>query len=213
MDAAVRELLNSPQLPRHVEALTRALEMERAQRECFYEVVTEQQKAEFINGEIVVHSPVKVRHNATTKCLLKLLDLFVQIEELGFVGYEKLLTVFTRNHYEPDVCFFGKEKAAAITPDQTKLPAPDFIAEVLSPSTEKIDRGIKFEEYAAHGVGKYFILDPEAEVFEQYVLDEERYGLRMKSGTGEIASTGFTIPGRSIFDAAINLQTLSQILP
>ena len=41
-----------------------------------------------------------------------------------------------------------------------KYPAPDFIAEILSPSTDERDRGIKFEDYAAHGVGEYWLLDP-----------------------------------------------------
>ena len=44
---------------RRLQAAARA---EAKKRRYFYDVVTEQQKAEFINGEIIVHSPVKLRH-------------------------------------------------------------------------------------------------------------------------------------------------------
>ena len=121
----------------------------------------------------------------------------------------------TRNDYEPDLCFFRKETAQAFTPDQMLFPAPDFIAEILSPSTAARDRGIKFEDYAAHGVGEYWLLDPETEVVEQYVLEGGRYALRLKSGSGEIESTmidGFLIPVRALFDDVAHLREVQRIV-
>lgn len=215
MEPAVQELLNSPKLALHVRTLARVLEEERQKREHFYNEVTEFEKAEFINGEIIVHSPAKKRHTEAGKLLLRLLDLYVQIMDLGFLGYEKTLVTLTRNDYEPDICFFGKEKAQAFGSDQMKYPAPDFIAEILSPSTERRDRGIKFEDYAAHGVGEYWLLDPKSEVVEQYVLEDGRYVLRLKSGSGEIESAmidGFLIPVRALFDDAVNLREVQRIV-
>jgi Uma2 family endonuclease len=215
MEPAVRELLNSPKLALHVRTLAHVLEEERQKREHFYDEVTEYEKAEFINGEIIVHSPVKKRHTEAGKLLLRLLDLYVQIKDLGFLGYEKTLVTLTRNDYEPDLCFFRKEQAKAFVSDQMKYPAPDFIAEILSPSTEERDRGVKLEDYAAHGVGEYWLLDPEAQVVEQYVLKDERYVLRMKSGSGQIESVvidGFAIPVRALFDNAVNLEEVQRIV-
>ena len=40
------------------------------------------------------------------------------------------------------------------------FPAPDFAVEVLSPSTQKNNRGIKFDDYALHNVSEYWIIDP-----------------------------------------------------
>ena len=215
MEPAVQELLNSPKLALHVRTLEDVLEREREARSRFYDEINEDQKAEFINGEVVVHSPVKLRHNLITKRVLRLLDPYVETHNLGIVGYEKILVVLTRNDYEPDVCFFSAEKADRFTPDQMKFPAPDLAVEVLSPSTAEQDRGVKFEDYAAHGVTEYWIVDPEAETVEQYVLDGERYALRMKSGSGELASVavaGFEIPVRTFFDDAENLRMLRQLL-
>ena len=87
--------------------------------------------------------------------------------------------------------------------------------EVLSESTEAIDRGIKFEDYAAHGVAEYWIVDPVAETIEQYLLQEGVYRLAVKVKTGTIASAvvaGFEIPVRAVFDGAEQLAALQAIL-
>ncbi len=58
--------------------------------------------------------------------------------------------------------FFLRRRPAPSHLAQSKFPAPDLIVEVLSESTEANDRGIKFEDYAAHGVVEYWIVDPMA---------------------------------------------------
>ena len=95
---------------------------EAKKRRYFYDVVTEQQKAEFINGEIIVHSPVKLRHAVASDRLMILLNVFVQKHGLGIVFHEKILIVLNRNDYEPDICFFGPEKAKAFTPAKASSP-------------------------------------------------------------------------------------------
>ncbi|GAB2598351.1 Uma2 family endonuclease [Spirosoma areae] len=41
-----------------------------------------------------------------------------------------------------------------------KLPAPDLVIEVLSKSTARRDRGVKFTDYAANGIAEYWIVNP-----------------------------------------------------
>ncbi len=213
--AAVRELLHSPQLPRYTQQFVSILEAERERRAQFYEDVSDDQKAEFINGEVIVHSPARLRHTTAVRNIVTLLDVYVSKHTLGYVGQEKVLIALTRNDYEPDVVYFGLEKAQRLTPDQTKFPAPDFIVEVLSPSTESNDRGIKLLDYAAHGVSEYWIVDADADVVEQYVLVDTAYELRMKSQTGvlrSVAVSGFAIPVRAIFDENEKLASVRAIL-
>ena len=222
MDAILEPLVASPALPRYVEALAHLLVDERARRERFYEEMSGQQKVEFINGNIFMHSPVKIRHTDATGNLLLLLKFYVAKRDLGWVGFEKTLVCLTRNDYEPDVVFFGREKAALLQPDQMKLPAPDFIAEVLSPSTEHHDRGVKFDDYAAHGVAEYWIIDPVANTVEQYALAESGTGeitsayrqLGIYTGdamVGSVAVGGFKIPARALFERQANLAALSAL--
>ncbi len=205
---AIQQLIRSPSLPAYVQHFQSLLQAEREKRERFYEKMTEDQKVEFINGEIMVHSPVRLRHNIVSQNLLVRLSTFVRQNNLGYVGYEKLLITLTRNDYEPDIVYFGPEKAQTFSLDQMKFPAPDFIVEVLSPSTEANDRGIKFLDYAAHGVAEYWIVDPDRETVEQYILEGQAYNLQIKSKTGDLQSVavpGFEIPVRAIFEGTEKL--------
>ncbi len=214
MSTDVAELLTDFLLPEKLAALQLALDTERNRRERFYDEITDE-KSEFINGEVIMHSPAKARHLVVRQHVEKLLSTFCTIHKLGSVFGEKSLCVFPRNDYEPDVVFFGPEKAELIEPDTMKFSIPDFACEVLSPSTEHRDRGIKFRDYAAHGVGEYWIIDPERELLEQYLPQEDRYELALKSGSGEVASAvvpGFRIPIRALFDDAENLRVLRAML-
>lgn len=209
------DLARSPKLRLYLEEIARVLDEEQSRREAFYASVTEQQKAEFINGETIIHSPVRFAHDQVSGRLYTLLRAFVLRHGLGHVGHEKLLVSLTRNDYEPDVCFFGRGKADSFRPGQMRFPAPDFVAEVLSETTEAIDRGVKLEDYAAHGVEEYWILDPDAGIVEQYVLSGEVYELRLKSDSGVVKSTavaGLVLPIAALFDDQENLTALQQIL-
>jgi Uma2 family endonuclease len=215
MDLVFEELLESPKLAIYVDQFQRLLADEQKRRAQFYEQMTESQKTEFINGEVVVHSPVKLRHTTASRRLLMLLGTYVQKYELGLVGHEKMLITLTRNDYEPDICFFHQEKAYFFMPDQMQFPAPDFVVEILSPSTEKNDRGIKLIDYAAHGITEYWIIDPDLMFVEQYLLEGDEYRLVRKTDSGQIASTaiaGFEIPVRAIFDDAEQWQALQKMI-
>jgi len=195
--------------------LDAALKAEQTKREHFYKTIDENKKMEFINGEIFFQSPVKMRHNSAMIAITNLLVPFVKKQSLGYVGVEKILVSLTRNDYEPDICFFGSEKAKDFESTQMQFPAPDFVVEILSTSTKRHDRETKFQDYAAHGVAEYWIVDAEIEKVEQYFLQDGYYKLEEKSGDGvikSIAVEGFQIPIRAIFDDAVNLSALTKII-
>jgi Uma2 family endonuclease len=215
MSALREQLLHSPKLGLYLQEIQSVLLEERKKREEFYKTMTEQEKVEFINGQIVRQSPVRLAHSRVSGALFVLLRTFVRQHDLGEVGHEKLLVSLTRNDYEPDICFFARDKSAQFQPGQMRFPAPDLIVEVLSDTTEGNDRGVKFEDYAAHGVAEYWIIDPVQEVIEQYVLQGGAYQLRLKSDSGvlkSVAVPGFTLPIRAIFDERENLVTLQKML-
>lgn len=217
MDATAKALIRSPKLALYVQRFEEVLAHERVKRQAFYRDMNEGEKLEFINGDVIVHSPVKKRHNDCGKRLFRLLSSYVDLKNLGFVGYEKILVSLTRNDYEPDLCYFGPDKAKGLMPDQMVFPAPDFVVEILSESTEQRDRGIKFEDYAAHGIREYWIIDPKGEILEQYLLktETESYGLALKSGTGIVLSpviATFSISIRALFDDKENLTALQTLL-
>ena len=133
-----------------------------------------------------------------------LLHVYVTNNRLGKVGVEKVMIRLTRNDYEPDICFFKQDTAAEFTSDQMLFPAPDFIIEILSDSTERNDRGIKFIDYAAHGIDEYWIIDPLKQTVEKYLLQEGNYALEVKlQAIGRLESKaveGFAIELTEIFN-------------
>ena len=215
LDTLLEPLRHSPQLVEATEALNRQLAEERERRDRFYAEMTPEQKIEFIDGEVILHSPAKNRHLDATTLLTQLLSVYVRVHRLGSVKTEKCLCVFPRNDYEPDIVFFGPEKTATLGPDTLKFPVPDFVVEVLSDSTVERDRGVKFEDYASHGVGEYWIVDTESQTIEQYQLRGDRFDLQVKAATGTLTSAavpGFAIPVRAVFDEAENLAALKSWL-
>lgn len=53
--------------------------------------------------------------------------------------------------------------------------APDFVVEVLSPSTLERDKGIKLTKYMRAGVREYWVVDPKKKKIVVYVADDEEY--------------------------------------
>jgi Uma2 family endonuclease len=211
----ISEILKEPDAYFLLQEAHAALDNEKARRIAFYNDITEQEKVEFINGEIIVHSPVMKRHNSSTVLLSRLMSIYSDIHQLGFVGIEKIMITLTRNDYEPDICFFKKKKSNDFVENQTLFPAPDFIIEILSEGTKKRDRGVKFQDYQSHKIEEYWIIDPDHQTVEQYHLENGEYELLLKSSEGNIKSsvmTNFQIPIQSIFDEGINLETLKKLM-
>ncbi len=211
MDRLLEQVMELPTLPEFVAELDTRLAAERERRRQFHAEIPDGAKWEFINGEIIMHSPDMVRHMAVRGRLETLLLTHVQLHQLGTVLAEKGLCVFPRNDFMPDVIFFGSEKAATLQTRQLRLPVPDLACEILSDSTAGRDRGVKFRDYEAHGVAEYWLVDADAETLEQYLLRDGTYTLELKSGNGRVRSrvvANLEIPIRALFDPVENLAAL-----
>jgi len=202
---------------RIVEDANNRLKAEQEERIAFYDAINEDDKAEFINGEIVFHSPVMKLHNDATKLLVRVLDIYVTEYDLGYVGVEKILTRFTRNDYEPDICFFDNDKAQHFEGKQLLFSVPDFVVEVLSKSSQQnIERDTvtKFEDYQQHGVGEYWIVDPHEQTVAQYVLKNGQYRLVLPTDDTiqSVVVKGFHIPIAAVFDPSVNQQMIKKLM-
>ncbi len=212
----VAAILALPNAPMIVKEVNDALQQERKLREHFYNEISEYEKAEFINGQVVIHSPVKKERNDVAGFLYQLMSAYVNKYKLGYLGYEKVMISLSRNDYEPDICYFNKEKSNKFKKGQSLFPEPDLVVEILSKKTSKNDRGIKFRDYEAHNILEYWIIDPNEEILEQYRLGQEgNYELILKAKEGVVhceAIQGFNIPVEAIFDAEKNYETLTYII-
>jgi Uma2 family endonuclease len=181
-------LKKSSRLPKLLEEINWYWEDEQRRRKEFYETITPSVKAEWVDGTMIMHSPVVLLHNIINQNLMMIFkNHLVKNNIQGILGIEKLLCRFTRNDYEPDLCYFSPEKASTFTNQQNVFPVPDFVVEILSSSTQKNDRGVKFTDYQDHGVREYWMIDPETRSVEQYVLRENQYELRLNAQKGLIS--------------------------
>lgn len=81
-------------------------------------------------------------------------------------------------HWEEDVEETREPDISIICTDRKRRKlvytcVPRFIAEVLSDSTEKVDRGIKMDLYCKIGVEEYWIIDWRKRTIERYLLSDD----------------------------------------
>jgi Uma2 family endonuclease len=67
----------------------------------------------------------------------------------------------------PDLQFIATERRTIIK-DKNVQGAPDLVIEILSPSTGRIDRGLKRARYERLGVFEYWILDADRDIATVY---------------------------------------------
>jgi Uma2 family endonuclease len=78
---------------------------------------------------------------------------------------------------QPDIAGWRKERMPRLpTTAYVDLP-PDWVCEILSPSTESLDRGPKRRLYATYGVKHLWHLHPVARYLEVYALDDQSWRL------------------------------------
>jgi len=77
----------------------------------------------------------------------------------------------------PDLAGWRLETLPALPESAWFEDAPDWICEVLSPSTERIDRLKKLAIYAREGVAHVWLLDPALRTLEVYRLQGQTWSL------------------------------------
>jgi len=74
--------------------------------------------------------------------------------------------------------------------------APDMVVEIISPSTARKDRIIKFNKYQQAGVREYWIVDPDTKGVQVCILENGRYVTYMYADTDTAPVT--VLPGCNI---------------
>ena len=93
----------------------------------------------------------------------------------------------------PDLADWRRERMPELPVDKPYLElAPDWVCEVLSPSTASLDRGDKLKVYAASDVPHVWFVDPDARTLE--ILERDSKGYRVFdvfSGDAKIRAAPF----------------------
>ncbi len=121
----------------------------------------EGQRAELIDGRIYNMAPPNMIHQRIVTRLSSTIVSHIQQKhgscEVFVAPFAVFLNNDDKNYVEPDI---------SVICDKNKLDdrgchgAPDWIIEIISPSTERMDYGIKLFKYRAAGVREYWIVNP-----------------------------------------------------
>lgn len=134
--------------------------------------------AEIIDGKLVTQPRPAARHAHVTSVLTgELIGPFHRGRQ-GPGGWLILVEpeiAFGPHVLVPDLAAWRRERAPDIAEITRFEVSPDWVCEVLSPSTYAIDRADKLPIYAHHGVGHVWLIDPASKTLETYRLDGERW--------------------------------------
>ncbi|MCL0048654.1 Uma2 family endonuclease, partial [Dehalococcoidia bacterium] len=140
---------------------------------------------ELSEGGLVMPPHPPDRHQAAILELAVRLRTFVLDRNLGLVRIAPLpVRLWPGKIREPDIFFLSKEHADRA--GEKVYGVPDLVIEVLSPGTEQVDRGEKYFEYARAGVREYWMVDPDEQTIEVYILRGSVYQLRERFKAGEL---------------------------
>jgi Uma2 family endonuclease len=118
-----------------------------------------EQKADLINGEIIMASPARFVHENAVGLLMAIMRLYVNKKKLGVVVGSRYAMKFSEHQApEPDIMFIKKDKMQLM--DETEILGPaDLVVEVISPGSRHLDFVDKKDLYALHGVLEYWLID------------------------------------------------------
>jgi Uma2 family endonuclease len=161
-------------------------------------------RVEYLNGDIVMTPARSPHHQMVVANLLLLLGQHAKQKELGLVLPAPVDVVLAREAQitQPDLIFVGKSHRAKLLARSVVNGAPDLVIEILSPSTARMDRKVKLLLYAQHGVGEYWIVDPEDRSVEVYVLDGNSFRI------GGIFMAGDAITAGKFADAGVTAESV-----
>lgn len=142
-----------------------------------YLAVPPHQHAEIIRGTLYVMARPSPRHANAASVLGAELGSPFQRGRGGpggwWILHEPELQLVAKEPIVPDLAGWRVTRMPEL-PETAYFPlVPDWICEVLSRSTEKIDRHDKLPYYAEHGVAHVWLVDPIDKRLEVYTLDPE----------------------------------------
>ena len=148
---------------------------------------------EIINGELVATPRPAPKHARASSALGVLLcgpfDLGSNGGPGGWWILDEPQVHFIEKVVVPDIAGWRKERMPKLPETSYFELAPDWVCEVLSPSTASYDKIFKFQIYAENAVSHYWIIDPINRVLETFTLNKDKYEIGPKFGNSDKVKT------------------------
>lgn len=155
----------------------------------------EGKRAELIDGQIFYMAPPTTNHQRLVNYLNTEINLFIRKNNGECEVFPAPFAVFLgendRNYVEPDISVICDRNKIS---DKGCHGAPDWVIEIVSPSTKQMDYYKKLFQYRTAGVREYWVVDPDRKLvtvynFQRDTMEEYPFGEEVPAGIYE----GFSI--------------------
>ena len=155
----------------------------------------EGERAELIDGKIYYMAPPSRVHQDIIFSLSRKIADYIDSKNGGCKVYLAPFAVFLneddKNYVEPDISIICDSNKLN---DKGCVGAPDWIVEIVSPSSKQTDYYKKLFKYRTAGVREYWVADPDRKIvtvynFEHDTMEEYPFGEEVPAGIYE----GFSV--------------------
>jgi Uma2 family endonuclease len=156
---------------------------EPARKKASYEdlyAIPENMTGEIVDGGLIVTPRPSKKHVYTASRLDKEIGPPYELGRNGPGGWIILVEPeikLDENTVVPDLAGWKKERFPATEETNWISVAPDWVCEILSPSTFRTDKVKKMPLYARYGVGHIWLIDPVAMTLDVFKLEANRWFL------------------------------------
>jgi Uma2 family endonuclease len=153
-------------------------------------------RAEIIDGELYMMSPPVRFHQGILMELILQFGNFLRGKPCKVYPAPFGVRLFPQDDQSDDTYV---EPDIVVVCDSSKLDdrgcngAPDLVIEILSPTTARYDRVVKFQKYLEAGVREYWMVAPEEKTVQVYILSNDQYVTKTYDETSDVPVT--VLPG------------------
>lgn len=134
----------------------------------------EGQRAELIDGDMYMMAPPSRIHQKLVMQLSRIISNYIADKGGSCEVYPAPFAVFLNaddeNYVEPDISVICDHDKLN---DKGCVGAPDWIIEIVSPSSQRMDYLTKLFKYRTAAVREYWIVDPQKELIQLYSFEDE----------------------------------------
>lgn len=135
------------------------------------------QRAELIDGQIYYMAPPTRKHQRILLSLSRLIADYIDKRngscEINIAPFAVFLNADDKNYVEPDISVICSPEKLT---DKGCTGAPDWIIEIVSPGSRRVDYLTKLFKYRSAGVREYWIVDPDKNRILVYNFESEDTG-------------------------------------
>lgn len=128
---------------------------------------------ELIDGVVIVSPSPTFWHQRVVAEILLQIQEYLRAYRIGEVVSDIDITVNDDVAYRPDLVFLTRDKADKVRDKIESV--PDLVVEVVSPGSRGVDSRSKYRDNEAAGIREYWLIDPQMDRMQFFVLDGGRY--------------------------------------